>query len=252
MKRFSQFLLAAAVAVGLSSAASAQEVRMHGSSTFFNKIMKTQQGAIEKESGVKLKVDPNGSGRGVADLLSGKADMAMSSSTLEALVSKINKRKPGSVDESKLKAHFITLTRAAFVVHPSNPVKKLSLFQLRDILSGKITNWKQVGGPSKPIEIIAEDASGGLRTFVEKLVLKGGTISGTVKEHKSGSDIVPAVAKSPNAIGVAAHSTLTKSVREVETVIKVVQPLILITLGEPNAQVAKVIAATKKAANAGS
>lgn len=119
MKRLTKVIFAAVLAIGVSTAASAETLRIHGSSTFFNKIFKQHQAAIEQESGVTLSVNPNGSGRGMADLMSGKADLAMSSSTLNALITKMNKKNPGSVDESKVQGHFVALTRVAFVTHPS-------------------------------------------------------------------------------------------------------------------------------------
>ena len=194
-----------------------------------------------------LKVVANGSGRGLSDLSAGKSDMAMISSDLEATIAKANKKKPGSVATSGLIAHPVGETRVAFIVHPSNGVKKLTLAQVKDILSGAIKNWKEIGGNDAAIVTVLETAGGGIRSMVEKEVLKGAAIAGAKRELPNATLITKIVSQLPNAFGVASIATVTSAVAEVTTDSKISQPLILVTKGDPSPTAKKVIMAAKSA-----
>ena len=58
-----------------------------------------------------------------------------------------------------------------FVVHPNNPVSKLSWEQIRDMHLGKIKNWKEVGGRDQAIVVYSDSTTGGTRAMIRKLVL---------------------------------------------------------------------------------
>ena len=117
--------------------------------------------------GVEVTVSESGSGIGAKSLINGTCDVAdmsrfMSDAEFKAAVEK------GVLPV----AHIIAFDGIAVVVHPSNPVGDLSLEQLRDIYTGKTTNWKQIGGPDlKIVKISRETNSGTYQTF-EELVLK--------------------------------------------------------------------------------
>lgn len=86
------------------------------------------------------------------------------------------------------------------IVHNSNKVKNLSLVQLGDIFSGKITNWSQVGGANLPIEVNGRDASGGQYQFFRDVVLGGKDVQ-IGNKHPNDALVAAAVNNSPNAIG---------------------------------------------------
>jgi len=234
-------------AAGLAFAADAATVTVHGSTTVASNILTPHKGKIEQASGHSLKIVANGTGRGIADLVGGKADLAMISAPLPTVVAKANKKKPGSVDGSKLVAHQIGATRVAFAVHPSNPVKNLSLAQVGDIMAGKIKNWSEVGGPDKPIVIVSESKGGGVRSMVEKELLSGGELGGQVRELPNAPQVVKVVAQVPNAIGIAIDATIDSSVMALSTDGSIEQPLILVSIGQPTAEQAQVIEAARQA-----
>src|SRR5438552_1133042 len=97
--------------------ASAGQISLHGSTTVNNAIITPKKAEIEKASGQTIEIVGNGSGRGIADLIAGKAQIAMISAPLEDEVKKLNEKTPGSVDVGKLKAHQIGVSRVAFAVH---------------------------------------------------------------------------------------------------------------------------------------
>lgn len=240
--------LGAAMSLALPTDATAGAVTVHGSTTVDASLIQPYKSKIEKSSGQTLKIVANGSGSGVRDLIAGKAQIAMISAPLDAVVAKLNQKNPGSVDGSLLVPHMIGAARVAFVTHPSNPVKSLTNKQIAGILAGRIKNWKEVGGKNAPITVMVEQKGGGARSMVEKSLLYGGGVGGKMKEAKGGAaEVVPMVAKAPNAFGVTMDAAVDGSVGKLRTDKAIQQPLILVTMGEPAPNLARVIEAAQTA-----
>ena len=91
--------------------------------------------------GVRIEVQAGGSGRGISDVLQGKADIGMASRAL-------------TKQESGLFSFAIGRDGICLVVHKDNPVRGLSNSQVSDIYTGKITHWNQVGGRAAPISVL--------------------------------------------------------------------------------------------------
>ena len=230
--RFRTLALSLTVAAMAATPAFADVLRLHGSTTVVANIMKPHQVVIEQRTGHKLRVVANGSGRGLQDLVAGKAEIGMISAPLEAAVKKI-KKKNAAFNDSDLQAHQVGETRVAFITHPSNPVKSLTMDQVAGILSGKIKNWQEVGGRPQPIVVVCEDRNGGVRTMTEKALLDGDSIVGSAKQMPNGTQVIKVVSQLPVAFGVAAAAAMDSKVKAVSTDGSVVQPLILVTRGAP-------------------
>ncbi|MGH1352345.1 MAG: substrate-binding domain-containing protein [Methyloligellaceae bacterium] len=242
------FLISAVISFHFYALAQAAELTIHGSTTVYTNIFKTKQNEIEDKSGIKLQIIANGSGRGIMDLIKGKTDMAMISSSLNAAVARINKKYPNSIAKGTLTAHKVGETRISFIVHKSNPVQKLTLKQVRNILTGEIRNWSQVGGPNKPIMVISEDTNGGIRVLVERKVLGGKEISAHQhKEVPNGQQVSRVTNQISFAFGVSTPASVTGTAKILETDEVVSQPLILVTKGKATETMSKVIAATTEA-----
>ncbi len=117
-----------------AGAVEAQSISLNGSTTIMNAVVLPNKAAIEAASGQHIVVVGNGSQRGLADLVTGKAQIAMISATLAEEVAKINVVQPGSIDPTRLNSHLIGESRVEFMVHPSNPVRSLSQAKLADLL----------------------------------------------------------------------------------------------------------------------
>ncbi len=239
--------LAALLALG--SVAQASTVAIHGSTTVSGAVLMPHKADIEKASGETLDIVSNGSGRGLADLVAGKTDMAMISAPLETEVAAANAKTPGSVDLAKLVGHQIGEAQVAFVVHPSNPVTALTLAQITGILSGKITNWKEVGGADQPIVVVAAGPGDGVRSVVESHLLAGASISAKVREMPNAPQIAQVTAQLPTAFGVTSAASVKPGVTVLKTDQTIGQPLILVTMGAASADATKVIAAATAAAH---
>src|SRR5882724_6835653 len=174
-------LAGAIAALAMQVPAYAEPVSLNGSTTVMNTIVMPKKAEIEQLSGQTIAITGNGSGRGIVDLVGGKAQIAMISAPLEEEVKKLNEKQPGSVDAAKLKPHQIGEARVAFAVHPGNAVKTLTDAQIADVLAGKVTSWKELGGADQPIVIVAAGPGDGVRSMVEAAVLKGASLPAGTK-----------------------------------------------------------------------
>jgi phosphate transport system substrate-binding protein len=241
-------LILGQILVLLATVASAATLSVHGSTTVANSILTPKKAEIEQASGHMLDIVANGSGRGLADLVAGKADMAMISAPLTEEVIKINDKTPGAIDPATVQGTQIGEARVAFIVHPANVVKSLTLAQVTDILAGKITNWREVGGEDKAIAVVAATPGDGVRSVVESSLLGGGAIKAQLREIPNAPQISKIVAQLPPALGVTAAVSVSDGAVVLKTDRTIGQPLILVTRGVPSAEAAKVIDAAKAAA----
>lgn len=112
-----------------------------GSSTMAGMIDELAKRFIKQHPGVVIAVEAGGTGRGIKDAASGKADIGMASRALKA-------------EEKQLFALTIARDGVALAVHQSNPITGLTKAQAFDVFTGKITNWKTLGGPDARIEVL--------------------------------------------------------------------------------------------------
>lgn len=95
----------------------------------------------------------------------------------------------------------LALDGLAVVVDPDNPVQRLKLDQIRDIFAGTITNWNAVGGPNRPIRVMAPDAAAGSSEQFAAEVMRERQVAGSVERAPSSAQIASNVASEPGAIG---------------------------------------------------
>jgi phosphate transport system substrate-binding protein len=236
------------VAGALSNAvARAEPVSIHGSTTVMNLLLLPYKAQIEAASGEQIVIVGNGSQRGLADLAAGKADMAMISAPLEEEVQRISAQQPGALDPTGLAAHPVGQSRVAFVVHPTNSIRALSNEALAEVLVGRITNWKQVGGADEAIIVVAARVGDGVRTMVENRLLHGDSLTKDVRALSNASQIVKVVAQLPGGIGLAPAVSVDESVAELSSDNPITQPLLLVTKGDISRQLQRVIDAVAAA-----
>ncbi len=147
----------------------------------------------------------------------------------------------------ELKVYEIALDGIALVAHPDVPVANLTKEQVRDIFSGKITNWQEVGGPDRPILVVSREEGSGTRGAFEELVLgKGNPMVATAILQPSNGAIRTTVSTTPDAIGYLSFGYLDSTVKVLQingiaandaNVLNksypLVRPLLMLTRGEP-------------------
>lgn len=224
----------------------ADTVSLHGATTVQTVVVNPHRAAVEKATGHTLEIVGNATGKGLADLLEGKADLAMVSEPLDiAIVAAQASGKP--LDGKALVLTEIQKAEIVFIVHPSNPVGSLSWAQLADIHTGKITNWKQVGGKDLPITVYVDALTGGTRAMIKAIVMKGVDYAPGVKTQISVSRVAETVPKDEAGIGGVGLSFASTAKVKILKSDKLERPLGFATVGAPSGKVKQVIDAFKAA-----
>jgi phosphate transport system substrate-binding protein len=226
----------------------AGELKVSGAATVATGIIAPNKAAIEQESGLTLAMTVNGDGNGIKDLYAGKSDVAMIAAPMKATEEILNKANPGSVSIAGFEMTPVGSVSIKFVVNPANPVKSLTEAQLKDIFTGKITSWKDLGGADQPIMVVAEVPGMGTRTNVVAGLLGGSEITDKARTMQALVQVVQVVGQAPNAIGYGNAASITPAVTVVPGA-EVKQVLGLATKGPPSAEVKKLIEATAKYAS---
>ncbi|WP_108670297.1 phosphate ABC transporter substrate-binding protein [Peribacillus acanthi] len=135
--------------------------------------------------------------------IAGPQSVLKGSATLGACDWDATQSVPGYKAFSGLKAHKIAVIPFATIVNKENPVKSLTTKQLQDIFSGKIKNWKQVGGKDEEIVVVNRKSGSGTRVNYQMKALKGSSFmsGGNYKEVGKSGEMASAVESNPNAIG---------------------------------------------------
>src|SRR5262245_46669667 len=174
-------VLAAAVCAAFAAPpAVADTVKLNGATTVQNVVVNPHREAVQKATGHTLEIVGNATGKGLVDLSEGKCDAAMVSEPLDIAVSAAETAGK-KIDPKTLQMLEIRKDEIVFVVHPGNGVGALTWDQLRDIHTGKTTNWKQVGGKDAPIVVYSDAVTGGTRAMIKKVVMGGAEYGAEVK-----------------------------------------------------------------------
>lgn len=181
----------ALIAAGCAKEEKAEALTYEGSSTISENILPELTAGFEKRTGVRFeKIGNAGSAEGFKAAMDGRAALGGLSRELK-------------VDERVMRPRYQVIGHDAIAifVNAANPVRNLSLDQLRDVFAGKITNWKALGGPDRPIVVVSEQLSGTRGTLAElrHLVMAEQPIKAT-REVDLPHDCVRAVAGEPDAI----------------------------------------------------
>ncbi|MBM3422118.1 MAG: phosphate ABC transporter substrate-binding protein [Chlorobi bacterium] len=210
MNLFRKIAFSAAVlgfmAAGTADAAS--KIVMDGSTTV-GPIAKSFASYFTKTTGVQVTVSESGSGNGAKSLINKTCDIANLSREMKD--KEIAAAKSKGVNPVE---HIVALDGLAVVVHPSNRVQKLSKAQIRDIYTGKVTNWNQVGGPSAPIVKIQRESNSGTQdSFVSLVMGKDNPVSKRAETQASNGAVKNRVASTPGAIGFIGLGFVDDSVK---------------------------------------
>lgn len=155
---------------------------------------------------VQVEVQGGGSKQGLIDVNAHKADIGNSDIYAD----------PTAYPDPNLTDHLICVIPFAMIVYPGVTVQSLTQSQIIDIFStGKINNWKQVGGPDLAIVPVVRPATSGTRATFRKYILGGRDENGTLLTTDSSQTVRDTVAKTPGAIGYLAVSVLDPTVKAI-------------------------------------
>lgn len=187
-------LLCAAVC---AAAAHAGNITAKGSDTLVILAQKWAEVYMAKNPNVKIQVTGGGSGVGFAALQNRTTDLAnasrkIKSKEIEECLKAFGKRP---------KEYQVALDGLSIYVAADNPVTELSVDQLMGVFTGKIRNWKQVGGTDAPITVYSRENSSGTYEFFKEHVLKGADFVSSAQTMPGTAAVLQAVAKDKNGIG---------------------------------------------------
>jgi phosphate transport system substrate-binding protein len=242
--KLSSLTTALGISLCLVQGLPAQTIRLHGAVTL-EKLVGAQKGTIEAQTGVKLEIVGNGAGRGLADLSGGQADIAMLAGPLKGVAEAMNSEKPGSVDTAGMKEFALSSIKIAVVTHPAVGIKSLTTSQLRYVLTGKVSNWKEVGGADLPVKVVLPFAGDGARIALRDQVLDGADYIKTAVVRNSAKDVGVVLAQLPGSCSVLSVKNVEDNLVIVATDKELTMPLQLVTKGDPAGDVKKVVEATK-------
>ena len=201
-------LLFCTIMAGPVSAAQ-DEIIINGSTTVLPVMQKAGEAFMAANPGINLAISGGGSGNGIKALNEGLCQVAMSSRDIKA----------SEKEEAVQKG--VTLVRTAIavdalvpVVHPENPVAALTVDQLRGIYTGKITNWKELGGADGKIVVISRDTSSGTYETWEIMIMKQEKVAPSALLQASNGAVAQAVAKNRRALGYVGFGYLNPSLKK--------------------------------------
>jgi phosphate transport system substrate-binding protein len=235
----------------------AQTIENKGSDTLVNLALMWAEVYMAEHPDVRLSVTGGGSGTGIAAMINGTVDIANASRAMK-------QEEIDAAEANGITPVEFTVARDAIavVVHPTNPVNGLTLQQISDIYTGKITNWREVGGENRPIVLLSRESNSGTYVyFLENVIRMGDKESDLLFSPNtllmpSSEGISAEVRQNPNAIGydglgyvtddqkvlaVAKDADSDYVLPSIDTVnagtYPISRPLYMYTAGEPTGQV---------------
>ena len=202
------FLLLLLVACRPASAATTpgedtgRAIQNKGSDTLVNVALRWAETYREVKPDVSIAVTGGGSGTGIAALVNGTVDIANASRPMKE--SEIEAARANGIEPVEFT---VAIDALAIVVHPDNPVNQLSIPQLSDIYTGRITNWAAVGGNDAPIVLLSRETNSGTHVyFLEEVVRKGDSDNTDIFAPQtllmpSSVGITSEIQRNPRAIG---------------------------------------------------
>ena len=239
-----------------STMSGTKTIENKGSDTLVNVALAWAEQYMQEHPKVRISVTGGGSGTGIASLINGTADIANASREMKS-----EEVKAAQANGITPVEFVVARDAIAVVVNPSNPVRALNLQQISDIYTGKITNWREVGGDDRPIVLLSRESNSGTYVYVIENVIRMGDpkskllFTPDTLLMPSSEGISTEVRQNPNAIGYdglgyvtpdqkvlavardAGSSYVLPSVATVNNgTYPISRPLYMYTIGEPSGQ----------------
>lgn len=204
MKKALTIILALAFAATMLTGCSAKTgVVSTDGSTSMEKVIGALGEHFKTDTGIGFTYNPTGSGTGITAVLEGRCDIGLSSRALK-----------DSEKASGLTETILAYDGIAIIINPNNPVNDLTLEQIADIYTGKITNWSEVGGDDATIVLIGREAGSGTRDGFESITDTKDACKYRQQLTSTG-DVITAVSSNPGAIGYASLASVKDIVKAI-------------------------------------
>lgn len=223
-----------------ASVVQAEELVISTGSGPLDSVIKPVQAAFEKESGIKLHILFGSASLAFKQFYSGVSDTGIVGTSFDEVLAIMKKEGFDVKDPGSLRHVVLGRGMIRTVVNRDNPVTKLSGEQLKGIFSGKIANWKEVGGKDAPIIIVLSTLNPATVGAFKKAIMGDLPFTREVLELGHMDELLSAVEANSEAIAFGTSTIVGKGVRQVETP-DVFRQVTLLTKGEPSPKVQKFI-----------
>ena len=176
-------------------------------STALQPLTEAVVGKYPNSNHTSITVQGGGSGTGLSQVQAGAVDIGASDIFAE---------QQDGITAANLKDHIVAVSGIVPVVNKRLGVDNLTMNQLRQIFTGQVTNWREVGGPNLPITVINRANGSGTRVAFEQTVLKPGTHSVNAQEQDSNGTVKEIVKNTPGAISYISSAYLNRDVQPVK------------------------------------
>ena len=242
-----KLLVAGLITAMASFCAQAEDVTVAGSTTVQKRILEPGAGALKAATGIDVKVQGTGTGKGMIALIEGKVPAAAASESLQEAVASAQKAAK-EADKSitvpaNLQFHELYKDTISVMVHKDNKVASLTKEQLKDLHTGKVKNWKEIGGADLPVKVVTSHAGSATRAVFQKQVMDGADYVSSALEVRTTREEITEVSREPGAIGAVSEGFIAQNPGKVKVVKapSISRPLALVTVGEAKPEVKKIV-----------
>ncbi len=194
--------------IALVFATNVQAQKIKGSDTMLPLTQKEAESYMKTNNTFKISVTGGGSGVGIAALIAGTTDIAQASRKIK-MDEKIKLQEAGV----SYKEVIIAYDELSAVVNPNNSINQLTREQLKGIFTGKIRNWKDVGGEDLQIIAYCRETSSGTYDYFKELLLDKKNFAADVLSMPATGAIIQSVSQTKGAIGYVGLAYVDKSVK---------------------------------------
>lgn len=239
MKRFC-VTLTLLLSLSTFAPVSAEEIVVSTGSGPLDSVINPVKDAFEKESGIKLSILFGSASLAFKQFYRGVSEVGVVGTSYAEVLDLMKKEGFEIQNPEALRHVVIGKGMVRTVVNKSNPVAKLSKEQLKGIFTGRITNWKEVGGADSPIIVVLSNVNPATIGTFRKIILDNEPYLKNVLELGHMDELRGAVEVNAEAISFGTSAIVSPTVRQVETP-EVFRPVTLITKGEPVPKIQKFI-----------
>jgi len=186
------------------------EITAEGSTTVLPLAQKAAEVYMDAKPEVSISVRGGGSGVGITSLTAGTADMALSSRSIKN--DEISKAQANNINPYE---NIIAMDAIALIVNPANKINNLTKEQVKDIFTGKITNWKELGGDDRQIVAVSRDSASGTFEAFSELALDKEKVRQDALMQASNQGVANIISNTPGAIGYVGLGYITGKTKAV-------------------------------------
>lgn len=224
----------------LAFTAGAEELKIGAGAAPTENILKPIKTGFEKWSGLSLNVLSNGPKQAFIELGKGTVDAASAGLSIDDWWNLLKKEGVAAANPSAYQSQVIGKDKVVVITNKDNKIGSLSSEQLIGLFSGKIQNWKEVGGKDLPVLIVWGSLTPGTNSMFTKVALSGSAVSKDLLEATTAADVKDKIKANPEAIGIGPAAILDDTVWSPKSP-EVARKITIMTKGAPSTKVQKLI-----------